>query len=551
MPNAVEIVTLSYVRRTVLRIPECFRSFYRRGILWVSAPLAALLFLGADAERVATISLFGLSFRCPACEVTSQPECRVTFYHADKILGCREAFSNLLSEAAAEAELPAYPSVAELRRFLISERRSAETARPALQLLLKSEGGRQTLIQEGYAFAGPYSEVLASLVRDSAEQRPVWRSFWNLPSQEGVDVGVAFRAEIFATLHELKADDLFSDLTIVRPEQDIADLEVYETILEAKRPEIAAEIHQVRLILQECDVMHSAEARCGEASARLSPVAAKFVERSRLQRLTRAFSDGKLGVIDFIDRLKVVDQSKLRTPGLHGAIVKALASALDEQASDVRDRITTTAYRRLFEEVGKNDSIIANRWAALLCYRAGELFTAAKYDEAVELLEASYRVVETSLPERVEFLKKAADSPAWTSNPGLRKRFEEAVRRESAEKPWYALSPTAVTVAVLGIALFAGAWATYALRIRRAQIVEEQRGLSAELTAFAEREELQKLLLFFELSDTAGEAELTKSYRKKAKETHPDVSGRNSAQFNDLQEKFRRARELLLRRRSP
>jgi curved DNA-binding protein CbpA len=59
------------------------------------------------------------------------------------------------------------------------------------------------------------------------------------------------------------------------------------------------------------------------------------------------------------------------------------------------------------------------------------------------------------------------------------------------------------------------------------------------------------LRAFFEIEAGEGETELTKSYRRKAKETHPDLYGGDTAKFQEVQDKYQRARELLGRRGTP
>lgn len=509
-----------------------------------------LFCLPVFADNSEIIRLNGLSFVCSHCELREGPPCRVSFLDASRITSCDEALAQLLEQSVRGKFNPEHPSPSELRTLLLNTTQRGTIAELALNLLLRTDAGRRALIQDAYVFASRYSLELSRAVSVDAEQKEVWRTFWNLPSQEGVSIAKELRAKILAYSPNLSAQDLFVDLSILPSAEDVRDLELYEQTLEGRRPELAVEIRKVREHLQRCENGRTdGSDDTGCKAADLSEPASRFINRVRIQWLIHSTETGVISMPDFIDRLNHLSFEKSRTPALHETLIKAIEFA--NQHSEIANKIASPEYFPMFRIFSANDRVLGTRWVGLLTKQADEFFRAGKFDESLSLLEESFKAMAEPVEARIAFLNTIVYSEAWRERPDIRTRFREVVRRGVPARPWYELSTEKLVGVFSILSGLTFVWMMYYYVDRQRKATAERAALEAEMTALSEREEIRVLRAFFDIRSEDGEAELTKSYRRKAKETHPDLYGGQTEKFQEVQDKYQRAKELLARRSSP
>jgi len=420
-------------------------------------------------------------------------------------------------------------------------------AERALGLLLRTEAGRRAIVQDAYLFAGKYGKELSRLVAANSELEDVWLRIWQLPSREGVALVPELRAEILANLKGLNEQDLFADLSMFQSDNDLADLETYEKILTPKRGELASEIKNVREYLRACgNPMTSANVTQGCQIAGMAEAAQRFVSRMQLQWLVRSFENQTVSPANFVKRLSEMNFEKLRTPALHEALLKAIDAGAAQGA--VGEQICKGEYFPMFRIFAANDRVLGVHWVGLLTKRADEFFRVGDYDASLRLLDESFKAMPEPVESRIAFLNTIIYSESWNDRADIQKRFRDVVRRGVPARAWYDLSEEKLVGIFAILAGLTFIWMIYYFLYKHRLALEERNALEAEMTALAEREELRMLRAFFEIEAGEGETELTKSYRRKAKETHPDLYGGDTAKFQEVQDKYQRARELLGRR---
>ncbi len=514
-------------------------------LLVLAACLALFSSRDAAADDPGIISLFGLSFDCADCEVRPGPPCRLVFRTPNQIVSCEEAAERLLREVLDKEKEPERPTAAELRHFLLSASQPPASAASAIKLLLLSEAGRRALTQDAYTFATKYEAVLADAVSGNPAEKDVWMKYWRLPATEGITFKSELRPRILAAVSSLGEEELYQDLTIVKPEEDLKSLAAYERQLRGVRQDLSQKIAAVRAYLESCQaavIGGGAKPGCGrDALEKLSAPAQKFIDRVRIQWLIAAVDAKSLTLPEFVDRLSRIDFEKVRTPNVHETLTRALDAAKAGTLEE-REKVTATDNWPMLTVFSKNDRVIAHRWAALLVQHGAELFEAGRADEAYKFFKNSFDTVPEAVDARAEILTKMIESKKWVDNPEVQDKFAQIIRSVIPQTPWYHLSKNKLVgiFAILCGLSFIWLIIAYTYKVKR------QDELAAELTLLAEQEELAELREFFGIAPDGGEPELTKSYRRKAKETHPDVNKDSMEEFKDLQAKYQRARDLIL-----
>ena len=504
----------------------------------------------AAAQSPSSFQLSGLTFDCKGCTLASDSPCLVSLPRGDAPVRCDLALPQLLKAALAGYD-EARPSPAELRRFLLGESISSETAVAAIALMLKSDAGRKAIAQDAYPYAAKYSTELSGLVSGSPEQKEVWMAFWRLPAREGISLDSRLRSSIVARIEDLGEADLFADLSVADPAGDLKELRTYESAFGERRTQLFSSIRRVREVLERCReplIRGTMAEGCSEEDiSKLPEPARQYVERVKVRWVVAAAERGEFSASQLVSRLAGLNTENARTPALHEAVVKALTAVTQAPAAE-KEALLTAASHEVLKTFSANDGIIANRYARLLIERADELFIAGRIEDSLNLVGQSFEVVAKPLDYRVQFLQKVAASPEWSAAPALQAKFTEVVKRYEPREPWYRLSQQKL-IGIFGLLTgLSFIWLMFAYAYRQRRIALERAEVEAEVLLEAELIELRELREFFGLKRGEGEATLTKIYRRMAKEAHPDVKGSDHTEFfQDLNERYTRLKELLSR----
>ncbi|MFN8390264.1 MAG: J domain-containing protein [Bdellovibrionota bacterium] len=502
---------------------------------------ATLLVCVRDVRADAGITVSGLSFDCRDCSTNAGPPCQVTLGKEHRMLSCDAAVTELLNQAVKDADTE-HPSAAELRKFLLASTVPPESAKAALSLLMLNETGRRALTQDAYSFASKYGPVLATLVSNKKSESEVWMAYWKLPSQEGIQLDGALRAAILAHREELTAADLFQDLSIVDTEKDVAELKVYEAALTGSRDELAKSVKDAREYISRCvDTDNAATQSCVPETRRGLPgPVIKYLERVQVQRIVNAAATGKLSSEQILERLRQTNFKEARTPAAHDLVRDILQNA-PALPYEERTKVLSEENEPMLQVFAENDKGIAGVYATALCKQAEELWEHEQVKPALHLLELSFKIVPESFEERVRLISRIGESPLYQNDTALQDQFLSVVE---AHKP---PDPEVFRKRLLGVfAILAGLsflWMIAVYTFKQRKYAAEQAALEME----RDEAELMVLLEFFGLTENDTVQELARRYRKKAKETHPDMQRSGSAEFQDLLEKYQRARELMLK----
>lgn len=529
--------------------PTSTRSIVGHAALVVTAA-AMIQSSVASAQSPSSFQLSGLSFDCKGCTLASESPCLVSLPRGDAPVRCDLALPQLLKAALAGYD-EARPSPAELRRFLLGESVSPETAIAAIALMLKSDAGRKALTQDAYPYAAKYSAELSGLVSSSPEQKEVWMAFWRLPAREGISLDSRLRSSIVARIEDLGEADLFADLSVADPAGDLKELRTYESAFGERRSQLFSSIRRVREVLERCReplIRGTTADGCSvDDISKLPEPARQYVERVKVRWVVAAAERGEFSASQLVSRLAGLNTENARTPALHEAVVKALTAVAQAPAAE-KEALLSPSSHEVLKTFSANDGIIANRYARLLIERADELFIAGRIEDSLNLVGQSFEVVSKPLDYRVQFLQKVAASPEWSAAPALQAKFTEVVKRYEPREPWYRLSQQKL-IGIFGLLTgLSFIWLMFAYAYRQRRIALERAEVEAEVLLEAELTELRELREFFGLKRGEGEATLTKIYRRKAKEAHPDVKGSGHTEFfQDLNERYTRLKELLSR----
>lgn len=513
----------------------------------LSIGLVFLVPSSSVAQAPGVISVSGLTLTCKDCMLESAEPCRVS--RKTGLMSCNDALAELLEESGSRG-VPESPSPADLRRYLLGQGVPSRNARAALALLLSSETGRRALVQDAYTFVSRYSSELASLVSKTADAKEVWAALWKLPASEGITLDPKLRASIAAGLDELDESELFADLSVASPEQDLGELSVYLETLSSARPQLAASIRVAQEFLERCrkgiQGTGVGDACAIDDTAHLSAAARRFVERTKVQWLVADAVAKNLPANDILSRLRTVDIAHARTPSLHDVVSKLLDAALIGQP-EMRTTLLSPENLSVLRVFSANDKSIANRLIRVFCKSAEDEIASGRLEAALKILQQSFAINDETLDFRKSLLESIFNSTLWEREPSLHEEYSALLKRRKDGEPWYQLSQKQLLglFGLLSGAAFLWMLAAYAYRERR--LAEERQQLESELLILAEREELKELREFFGLEPGQGEAELTKVYRRKAKETHPDANASEDKGFQELNERYQRARELLSR----
>ena len=511
-------------------------------ILLISCGLLPAITFADNSREV--ISVYGMSFECPRCSVRTAPGCEVLFDGTSKPIDCDSAVKELLGKALNKSAETDLPSVSEVRKYLLTTTPADAPTELALRYLLKFESGRRALIQDAYTFSEKYSAALAAIVPSTVSASDVWLAFWKLPSEEGTDLDSSLRAAIIANIRELDAKDLFMDLSIVDPQKDIEQLDVYYSALAANRQDLAQLLKLTKSKLIACSTVEQPAAECTAAKlSSLPPEAANYLQRVQMHRLIDDARGGKLDFNEIFPRLRATNYKEFRTPETHEMVLNALRSAKNAQFTE-RERLLDPTNRAVLSTFAHNDKLIAQQLIAVICRHAQDLWTEQNTQRTLELLSWSFRIDSDPSEERIRLFQEISDSPLWNEDKELQKQFKDVV--ESAKKGRGVTKFTKILL--LSLSGFTGLFFVYIYFVLKTKpSAAEEAEIEAEIIAAAEASELEKLLEYFGIAENPVQSALTRSYRKKAKETHPDAGGGRKEQFQDLTASYRRATELLRR----
>ena len=520
------------------------------GILWGSSVVLAQNPAGFVSEQ---IELKGLTLPCAACSVVSEGTCEITEQGSPLIIPFDEAIRRLIARVASSSYNAKRPSPREIRAFLLTQETDSETAFLLFELLTRTETGQKALTREMPRFLKLYTPVLRRLIAEQKGTPSMWMSIWRLPQTDGIPLDAGLLLTIAARHPQLGLKQVFAELSVSDFQRDLNDLQVFEKAAEDLGSDWAEPLRQAREFLETCIPMVSQEGQppsCAKSEIdKLSGIAATYLQRVLLQIVLSKIREQHLEPLRVLEQLRLADYLQFRTPETHEVLLQAIDRMCVSESAETRAHFLTEENLKMMRIFAEKDSDIAYRLAVLLNTVALDQWKAGQSAESLDNLRESFLVYPHAIPRRDDFVGDVREQLKSDKDSQLRRRFEEAAGSRThrrIEEP----SNTGLLLLLLGFFIvLAGV-----LVIRRILLADQfarrrVKGstLFDSLTA-SEREELKGLLRFFELPYDTSLDQLTRAFRDRAKETHPDTGQGDPIEFAVLTSKYNRSRELLTRR---
>lgn len=506
--------------------------------------LLVALFATVSAHAEDTIALSGMTFRCSGCELRSERPCQAFLGSTRTLQTCAEARRTLLLAIPPKSYDGKYPTIADIRHFLLTEAVEEPEAGAALAILISTPSGERALIQDATSFVDRYSDSLTAIVQSGTLSTESLLALWKLPSREGVKIKAALRAAVAGRLPDLTGEDLFIDLSVTDLEHALGELREYETALQ-KNEKLRQEVQTAIQLLEACRTLHSCES---VATPSTSEPVRKYLQRIQLRETLEAIKLKKLRGAQLLEALLHTPWKELRTPEMHALVVEALDDFVTLSLHERADFLATD-HLAFFDRFAENDPVIAQRYAVALLTFAQGLWDAEHRAEALPLINHSLEIYPNEVAGRDRLLAEIGESEVWRSSSALQKANPAVAKIANAGRPLFGMTVgqlVGLTAIFIGLAL---CYTMGAVIVRQRRVLEQEAEAEEAARLAKDEEELVQVLRYFSLPAHATMADLVRHFRRLAKETHPDAPGGNEFEFKQLQAYYKRAQELLIRLR--
>lgn len=519
-----------------------------------------------------SIEIHGLTLPCSGCSVQSNGQFTI-IVHGERVATSGDsAVVQLLSAIDPEKGYDGHrPSPAELSRYLAEGLRTPVEADLALRLLFSSKDGREIIKNQAAKFSAQYPVELASLIAAGKGDPDLWRAVWEVPeiippegtergrsltNQAGVKAAAAFRHP------QLGLEALVDNLTAGDP---VRDLEKLDTLIAAVRPfksewaemlsqaqktiaACAAEIDQQSgrrgFNLFTCTVDNLSSVSSGQKpgavpqkTAGYEPAVSRYLLRVQAALVMNFITTHTLGPDLRLAAVRQTDFRGHRTPAMHEIVLKAIREAGESNYPAVRSRSSAEENFPMFELFAAADGTIRQALVTLLNRGAVDSWNNDSPEQAISILELSFKIYPEKEASRSDFVQVVTVSTAVRNNPELSARVRslglQNVMIEGPDKRKLAIGIGAIAILLMLLIV-----AVFMRRMPEVQMAREP--TLAEIAA-----ERLLLLDYFGLAVGCTEQELTRIFRKKAKELHPDTGAERSHEFSQVVEKYNRLKFLL------
>ncbi len=518
-----------------------------------SLQLAVFNFALVNVALADTVTIEGVTLLCNSCSIIENHKkddaedlCQIRFFVEGRTLSCIDGLRELLEQTVRSGSITPPPTIAELRRFLLQPTRPKELARPVFSLMARQESGERALISEAGLFAERYPEVLSELFAAGEGGPNLLKTFWQIPKSEGIPLDPALRAAVALRIPEVQFEDLISDLSIADVPLDAMALLTFSNILQKSRPEWAAAATQLRSQVLEC----GAAAINGESNkecrpATTQPASAKYLLKVQASQTLSGLLSSKPPPDEVIARMEQLDLEHFRTPDAHTVIFSLITELIAGTEADAA-KFLTPARRRMFHGFAESDRAIGEKYAELLTRRAVKVWQEGNDKEALELTQESYNVWPAEIVSRSELLGDLKNSPSLIKDEGAKEILAALGHSSSRIGSIFSAKLLqkfgSIVFSILGIVLIILVVQNLLGRLRRRGASESVEWKEQQMQK--EIAELRTLLRDFNVGLKPSARELANSYRKMAKETHPDKNPAAGKKFSELSAKYKRAKEL-------
>lgn len=451
-----------------------------------SALLSLLLLSLVFPTRIAAEEIFRFEGLEIPCE-----SCRV---HADNTCEIKKGgvYELLSCESAAAYLLKQNIASANdtvkspsLIRFLLYRRRTAEIAEPALELLFRDEKAIPEIKRQGHALLTSYCGSIADL---AAKGKISLSSELTQTfwSYPGRDEATfRLKALIVANGRQYSFADLLSELSANDPTADLASIRAIKSAVEQKNIPWTHDIDKIEELITTC------------------------VDTNEQWR----------GLCD-TEKIKHLSDQAARTYAIRlksELLLRPLLHSDDPIA--ILETISRTEYETLHTPA-MHDAVLHALTSAL----------------SPVTNDATREIVNNNFAEQLA-LFAAADEEISDKVNELRNRTNE-------KQP--------LLLALAFAVICCGAFVVGGLRLkRRRKCASEQQTAHEECIDrlnSAERRTLKESLEYFGLSYEVQKEELTKAFRQKVRVHHPDIHGGDIVAFNELTDRYNKAKDLIERR---
>ncbi len=466
----------------------------------LSLPLQAR---AEDIPKNNILYIRGLSLPCPGCSVYDETYCRIVTEEGTKLLPCDQVPDYILVRNQPLKEQ--LPTANELLNFLLRDAVRSDTARSALELILKRTGGEETLRGSIEKLAIKYPAEAQEIIESGIGSRELWLDVWKSSFQSDDEKIYRLRTLIAARLEELTLTDFFSELMIVDAKKDLQVLAIsIETLesMKATHPQKHDWPVLLRLVVKHISSCSGAKNKedlitlCGKTLLASLPRAVKpYLERLQMKEVVRisTIADNSLDVLTLFFQ---TNYQQFRTPNAH-LLLRRSIERLKVTSHQEAEQILP--FLQMIEFFSENDRDLAQSASFLLA----DIITVEERNEtSLAPVRLSYEKINSFLPK---------ETPRANGRVIL----------------------SLLLVGAIGLTLYL-LWRKKRMYLYREVI------LSAD-----ERAELRELFSFFSLPVWSSSLSLTREYRRRAKKLHPDTGASDANQFTILSEKYHRAKALL------
>lgn len=519
--------------------------------------LTVISYASAQAEP---IELNGLNVPCETCAVRPDGLCEVPTGEGRSLMTCGEGAVRLLTGYAESMKYPEQLTSELLRGFLFNKDTTALQARPVIELLCRRADGQGMLMANAPLLGARYDQLWSEIVLDGKCPTSVWLRYFELPRRDGIPISAKLRTVIAVRSGKLGLGELFAGLSVTDLVQDRSELQSIAKELRELNSSWVGDVLDTLARLDSCTKILEEGVVAQPCSlpeiGTLPAYEAKYIQQLQVQQvIARSEKTKKDNQSDPEKLLQLVSQTnyrEYRTPDLHRVVFEIVKSLDLNQFSRL---IKADTYRDLLLTFGRNDQEIGHRLAVMLgnCaeIRIREAETVASgemlrgeilHGEAADLLELSLKLSGGVMESRDRMIRELQNTGATKDRKLVsdRARELEASAVEARDE-----SGALLLVMLVVLVSIASGFIGYSIYRRSVTGCSEDREI---LLSDEQRQELRELCDYFGLPPFSSESELSRIYRGRAKEMHPDLGG-DVKEFAVLNENYRRAVELMTLRK--
>lgn len=505
-----------------------------------------------EALYVADSGVFnydGLLFPCEGCSVAPGAVCSINSQGEKKSLPCKNALTFLLSEAFDRGYDGERPSAGQIRNYLFSRTVKGKNAEYLLELMCKSELGRESLSQEAVEIYKRYGDALRKLIARKKCKPEIWLRFLKLPETEGVPVDRLFRATVMARHPDFTLADLLLTVDPSDIQKALEEIIELKNILYNLRSGWVESLDQVIKVLTACAEMGKGDempAGCTREEIDQLPKDIKgFLQGVQLQGKLKQIQRDELTAPELLKEFREIQLFDSQDPSVLKLVVESLDRTVGTEAEDKWVQTNLGSDLNMLDTFSKHDADIRYHMGLLLYKLAAESWKLDKPEDAIGLTERSFVVYDESINVRKRFIEELLSDPNVRRHEVWRQRLEKLYFSEEEEEESFfdRLSSVDLKPLIIALAALLGLF-VIAYQVSRIKGKLTPKVVREPLN-FAEMYELQELMQYFGLPEYATAVMLQDAYLARIKGSHHGGPPINVA---EISANYRRAKALVDRR---